>query len=289
MRKIVVNLFPPILLLLLKIIILWINFLKYKSILSRNTLIKDIHKGKRCFLLGSAPSIMKENLKPLKDEIVFALNNFFVHEDFLEIMDSEVSKYYITPPIHPPQTEDEWKQWFSQMQLKMPKNTTLLFGLNLNRVNIRYLFKKYRLFRYYDIFWLLGCITLDKDYSFNFNHLDIRKPIWSANTVSTYALIVAIYMGFEEIYLVGIDHNYILLDKDSNFRFYGEANHQKNEQLRMNVQKSDEFFSTAMVLKECEWINMNIKNTKIFNCSNESILNMFPRVSLKKILETDLN
>ena len=67
---------PPIIANKTKDLINYINFLKYKDIVKNNAELKDKHKGRRCFLLGSGPSIKDENLKPLKNEIVFALNNF---------------------------------------------------------------------------------------------------------------------------------------------------------------------------------------------------------------------
>ena len=50
-------------------------------LLKRNTKFKDIHKGQRCFILGSGPSIVKQDLKKLQGEIVITQNNFHVHED----------------------------------------------------------------------------------------------------------------------------------------------------------------------------------------------------------------
>ena len=109
MKKLIKSLIPPLLWDKLQYIRSYKHFLKYKNLVAKNIELKDIHKGKRCFILGSGPSIKKENLKPLKNEIVFALNNFYVHEDFAEMMSGNVPKYYMTAPVHPPQIEDEWK------------------------------------------------------------------------------------------------------------------------------------------------------------------------------------
>ena len=83
---------PPILANKTKDLINYINFLKYKEIVKNNVELKDKHKCRRCFLLGSGPSIKDENLKPLKNEIVFALNNFYVHDDLSEIMSGNIEK-----------------------------------------------------------------------------------------------------------------------------------------------------------------------------------------------------
>ena len=53
----------------------------------------------------------------------------------------------------------------------------------------------------------------------------------------------------------------------------------------MNYKKSDMFFGTANVFLENEIIAENLSQVKIFNCSTESILNMFNKVDLRDILK----
>ena len=38
---------------------------------------KDIHKGQRCFIIGTGPSLNKTNLSLLKDEICFGVNTLY--------------------------------------------------------------------------------------------------------------------------------------------------------------------------------------------------------------------
>ena len=285
MKKLIKSLTPPLLWDKIQYIRNYKHFVKYKKLVAKNIELKDIHKGKRCFILGSGPSIKKENLKPLKNEIVFALNNFYVHEDFAEIMSGDVPKYYMTAPIHPPQSEDEWKRWFEDMESHMPKDTNMLFGLNAYDGNIKYIFEKYGIFKEHKINWYFAGVDISKDYVFFTRDIDFVNPIWSASTVSTYSLLSAIYMGFDEIYLLGVDHNYICLKKEENFRFYKSAIHQQNEHERMKFKKSDEFFGTARVFIEKELIAENCQNSKIFNCSSESLLNMFEYKNLGEIIK----
>ena len=92
---------PPLFLNYVKDFRNYCDFLKHSSLIKTNIILKNKHKGERCFILGSSPSIKDEDLKPLKNEIVFALNNFYVHDDFYEIMSGEGEKYYMTAPFHP--------------------------------------------------------------------------------------------------------------------------------------------------------------------------------------------
>jgi len=285
MKKFIKNLTPPLLWYKMQRLRSYMHFLKYKDLVTKNSELKKIHQGKRCFILGSAPSIKKVDIKPLKNEIVFTLNNFYVHEDFNEIVDSDMEKYHIVAPIHPPQTEDEWRMWFENMERNVPKHVNMIFGLNAYEFNIKYILDKYGLFKNHKIYWYFAGVPVSKEYKFNKRDIDITNPIWSASTVSTYALLIAIYMGFDKIYLLGIDHNYICLQKEENFRFYKSSIHQRNEHKRVNFKKSDEFFATGRAFFEKELISENIKKTKIFNCSEESLLNMFEKVSLAEVLQ----
>jgi hypothetical protein len=236
-------------------------------------------------LLGSGPSIQNENLKPLKNEIVFALNNFYVHNDFGEIMSGDVPKYYMTAPVHPPQTNDEWCKWFIDMEKYIPITTTLLLGLDNYPFNIKYITDKHNIFQKHKIYWYFAGIIVSKDYIFSENDVQLQNIIWAASSVSTYAILTAIYMGFDEIYLLGVDHNYICISSEKQYRFYKNSIHQENENERMKLKKSDELLGTAKVFLENELISENM-NVKIFNCSAASLLNMFEKKSFSEVLKT---
>lgn len=285
MKKLIKSLTPPLLWDKIQYIRSYKHFLKYKNLVAKNIELKDIHKGKRCFILGSGPSIKKENLKPLKNEIVFALNNFYVHEDFAEIMSGDVPKYYMTAPTHPPQSEDEWKRWFEDMESHMPKSTNMLFGLNSYDGNIKYIFEKYGIFKEHNINWYFAGVDYKQE-TFNNNAMDITNPIYSGEAVSIYSLILAIYMGFDEIYLLGMDHDYFLYEDESQMRMYEKAVHQQNEFERT-------FGDTFYIKEFLRQYNIFLKykafadhsTSKIFNASNGGILKVFPKVKFESLFE----
>ena len=289
MKKLIKSLIPPILLNKLYYLRNYKHFLKYKDLVAKNIELKDKHKGKRCFFLGSGTSIKKENLKPLKDEIVFALNNFYVHDDFAYIMSGDVEKYYMTAPIHSPQTHEEWKAWFVSMESHMPKNTNMLFGLNMYDDNIKNIIDKYDIFKEHKINWYFAGMPTDEHYNFSQSDIDLTKMLWNANTVSIYALITAIYMGFDEIYLLGMDHNYVCKSK-GDFRFYKNSIHQKDEEKRFIDMTNYKSYNkillewTGHIFNHYQILNEN-SNCKIYNTSNESLLDVFDFRNFKKIVE----
>ena len=262
------------------------DFLKHSNLIKTNINLKNKHEGKRCFILGSGPSINDEDLKPLKNEIVFALNNFYVHEKFSEVMSGEVEKYYMTAPIHPPQTESEWKDWFFDMEQHMPKNSTLIFGISNQNNNIKNIIDHHNLFVNYKKYWYYAGININDYYNYKTADLDITRMTWIADTVSIYSLIVAIYMGFNEIYLMGMDHNYICNNK-SNYRFYKDGIHQNNEEKRIIKDTSltkHLSFGMYKIFNQYELLSNN-SYTKIYNTSRNSLLDIFEYVTFKDVIK----
>ncbi len=53
-----------------------------QEFIQENVKLKDSCQGKRCFILGNGPSIKKEDLNLLADEIVFTVNDMYLYEQF---------------------------------------------------------------------------------------------------------------------------------------------------------------------------------------------------------------
>lgn len=285
MKNFIKKIIPPLLWEFLVGLKTYVSIFKYKKLLSKNIALKDLHKGKRCFILGSGPSIKKQNLGHLKDEIVFALNNFYVHEEFSNIIsNTNVEKYYMTAPIHPPQTEEEWKDWFIDIEKNVPVNVKTLFGLNGNKINIKYILDKYGLFKQHIKFWYYEGKQFKNEKKLN--GMDITSAIYSGESVSVYTLILAIYMGFSEIYLLGMDHDYFLYDDESEMRMYKTSIHQNNEFERTfgDTFYIKEFLRQYNIFSKYHAFGVN-SSSKIYNASAGGILKVFPKVNFENLFK----
>ena len=261
------------------------NFKQYRHLVEKNKELKDIHRGKRCFIIGSGTSIQKNNLKLLKDEIVFAVNNLYVHEDYPVFMQEPFAKYHVIAPIHLPQTEGEWTAWFKDMEKRVPYNVKLLLGLDAFVKNIKYIFDKNNLFQKHIKYWYYTGIIRDYNfYTFRAAHIDLTKIVWSAYAVSVYALISAIFMGFKKIYLLGMDHDYFLYNDETQMRFYKTALHQKNEFARSfgDAFYVKEFLRQYYIFSDYSLLRDNV-DVEIYNASSGGILRIFPRVRYEEL------
>ena len=106
------------------------EYFRLKKLLRWNIELKGKYFGKRCFILGTGPSIKSQNMRLLRNEFIISLNNFFVHNDYKYIVGGDRLKYHMVAPIHLPLSEEEWTSWFTQMNHAIPSNVQLLIGLS---------------------------------------------------------------------------------------------------------------------------------------------------------------
>ena len=90
-------------------------------------------------------------------------------------------------------------------------------------------------------------------------------------------------MGFKEIYLLSMDHNYIC-NYESNYRFYQNGIHQNNEVERTIKGASRTkrlFFGEYKIFHQYELLSNN-SHTNIYNSSINSLLDVFKYVKFNE-------
>ncbi len=149
---------------------------------SRNELLKfhNIHQGKRCFIVGNGPSLKQTDLSKLKNEYTFGMNRIYLA--FPE-MGFATSYYVSVNDLVIEQCAEEI------MNLKIPRFVSWRAG------------KKW-LSPQENLFFLYTTYTEPKFAK------DIRNRLWESATVTYVALQIAYFMGFQEVILIGVDHNF---------------------------------------------------------------------------------
>ncbi len=258
----------------------------YKNRLSNNIDLLNIGSHKRCFILGSGPSIKEINIEKLRGEPIIALNSFFLHPDFDKIFEIDNNNlYYLIAPIHGPQKEEEWVKWLKKIDKKTPSNVTMIIGLNYFKGNAKVLIKKHDLFEDKQLYYYYA--LKNKTTSIKLKDLQITKPILNCETSSLYALIYACNMNFSDIYLVGMDHNYILYDNINDMRFFKNSELQKNEFQRIYGDKKlfyvYEYKRLHTTFLKYYQINKFFK-ANIFDTSSKGLLKVYRKVKLHEIV-----
>ena len=144
---------------------------------------QDRYSGKRCFVIGNGPSLNKMDLSFLKSEITFGMNRVYLAFDEWRFQTSflvSINDLVIE------QSREDFRN------LPIPKffswrSRKLLFPDDQPDENTHFLYTTYTGPRFS-------------------NHLQSR--FWEGATVTFVCLQLAYCMGFREVYLIGVDHNF---------------------------------------------------------------------------------
>lgn len=247
-----------------------------RLLLQQTQMLKDRHRGQRCFILGAGSSIKQQDLKLLQGEIVISVSNTFVHPDYLLFR----PRYHVLPHLlygHGVlSSQERFVGWLREMEVGTGESE-MFFHLG-----DKTLIDSNGLFTNRIIHWNEYCPW---DGSWNFP-LDLaRVPhIWS---VSELAITIALYLGFEKIYLLGIDHDWF---NGSLVYFY---DHTKQHVLKPNdaqlrergVDAEFQMRRHADIFRKYKYlysINQNIFNA---NADPGHYLDMFPKVDFSSLFE----
>lgn len=153
---------------------------------------KDKHKGERCVLIGNGPSLNKTDIGRLKGECTFGVNGIFymtdetgfaptylVVEDGFVVSDNidRINSYQVSHKFFPSVYRD-----------KIKKADNLSFFL-MNRGFYENRGPNFRVPRF---------------------SMDCADKIYCGQTVTYINLQLAFYMGFKEVYLIGMDFTYTI-------------------------------------------------------------------------------
>ena len=140
---------------------------------------KDMHCGKRCFILGNGPSLRNTDLRFIKNEVTFGLNRIYLH---YPEMGYETSYYVAINTLVLEQCHADIAA------LRMPRFIT---------------WRGRRWFDQHGIYFLDTDYTPPADFS-----TDVRGRVFEGSTVTYVALQLAYFMGFREVVLIGVDHSF---------------------------------------------------------------------------------
>lgn len=229
---------------------------------------KNIHEGKRCFILGSGPSIASQNLMPLKNEITLCSNWFINHNDY----NSLDIKYYCAydSAFVLPEINEQWRYAIKNMAAaKFFPSTWRGYDLGENVY-----------FLSYD-----GSIKVYDSKNFS---CDVERAVYDAGSVIiNFCLPLAIYMGCTEIILLGVETNYGISNTGNpNQGYFYEA----AKQLTPNIQtwESEQQWIHNMLVSY-QVVSKYAQSTKIriINCTPSGNLEVFERCSLESVLEKE--
>lgn len=273
----------------IKTIYSWIIFfVRYRRVVLSNSELRNTGTG-RIFCLGSGPSMKNVDLNILNDENCILLNSFIDHPDYdtvkISFYDEKISRYYLIAPIHPPQTEQVWTDWLLRIDQNVPDHFIMVLGINAKSMNLKNLVDKHGIFSRKKVYYFFA-----GNYVSNVtkSRINLLSNVIGSETVSLYSIYFALFMGYDEIGLLGMDHSYLMYTSTSEMRMFEAADHQKSEQSLSFAQENMylEYLRQYKIFKKYSQLQVLFPN-KIFNYTKGGLLNIFVRKNIDDLAMND--
>lgn len=231
--------------------------------------LKGRHSGNRAFIIGNGPSLKIKDLDQLKNEITFACNKIY-----LAFPATDWRPTYYTVEDHLVAQQNHAAIETLEETIKFFPHTLAMHGVTFSNSLEYFLIWK-------DVYPKLPGFSNDAGIGLH----------WGST--ATYTMMqMAVYMGINEIYLLGIDFNFVIPEKCDNptgkFKVYicqGERNHfhpdyrKPGERWHQpNLAYQENSFWAARDYAQHSGI-------KIINATRGGKLEIFPRMDLDLILK----
>jgi len=157
--------------------------------------LKDIHKGKRALIIGNGPSLRQTDLSKLRDEFTFGLNRIYLlfpelgfHTTYLVSINDLVIEQFKDEILAQPMPK--FLAWRSHRHLS-PQFSNSPIPIS----SLQSLSSSLPIFLY-------------TTYTGPRFSSDVRFRVWEGATVTNVALQLAFHVGFQQVILIGVDHNF---------------------------------------------------------------------------------
>lgn len=141
--------------------------------------LKDAHRGQRCFIIGNGPSLKKTDLSHLRNEYTFGMNRIYLM--FPELGFS-TSYFVCINSLVIEQCADDISKLAIPKFLSWRSRKWITPSENFMFLHTTYTGPKFA--------------------------KDCTGRLWEGATVTYVAMQLAFHMGFEQVILIGVDHNY---------------------------------------------------------------------------------
>lgn len=170
--------------------------------------LRGLHDGERCFLVGTGPSLSDMDLSPLRHEKVFSVNRGYDLSHF------GVPRLFSYVAADPAILDD----YGDEIDVSSAKHVFLCSSLPL-----------------WPIMGSENAIAYDnimypKMHDGYFQH-DLTRGVYDSHTVMLHAVQIAAWMGFTEIYVLGVDLSF----NEDKLHFYASSDREVTDGIRRSM------------------------------------------------------
>jgi hypothetical protein len=226
---------------------------------------KNRHLGERCFIIGNGPSLKSRDLDKLINEVTFATNKIYLSY-----------------------RETNWRTTYFVVEDPLVMEAHKEINLNVKGDKFYCLGSVLR----YDDFYAGNAYFFDHDYRVHYRPYPYEvefstKPDFLAwgHTVTYSCLQLAAYMGFKEIYLLGVDNNFAVQRRANGEITTNEINNHFSQEYDINAKR--QFIETDIDLTTTAYESARAysekNNIKIYNATRGGKLEVFERVDFDSL------
>lgn len=241
------------------------RYLLEKKFLTQNSDLKDLFKDQRLYIVCNGPSVKKQDLTLLAGQIVFTVSAGYLHTG----IDKIHPKFHLIPALTFTEkfTKDKAVHWLKEMHELLPKETQIVMSVNEQK-----LVQDHQLFSGRKIYYVSMVKSWEQELAFN-----LTGRISRVQSVPIMGLLIAIYMGFKEINLVGTEHD--SFQGEYKYAFNYEDHSTDVENGAVISPQSEAFQVNYLLFEQYERIASFAQkfNLKVYNLTDGGVLNVFPR------------
>jgi hypothetical protein len=227
-----------------------------------NAAFKDLHRGRRAFVIGNGPSLATQDLSGLRGELVFTMNEFDRHPLCRSLL-----------PVYHFLADPEYNDGTPRQEADIERISDKLGASHifvpewpsLQSARLRALLASGRLHP----IPLVGSLAAEP-----VTEVDMCTGLPNVQSVAQLALMVAVYMGCDPIYLTGVDSDWAA-DPDLDRHFYEERT--LDETWSWPYEEILEATLTMFRGYRHLWMYCRSRGVQVYNCTAGGLLDVFPR------------
>lgn len=238
------------------------------------SVFKNIHGGKRCFIIGNGPSLSISDLELLKNEYTFGCNLIFQCFDKTDWRPTYYSFIDVNGIRTTFDTKEKLLNVLAECGSAFVRGTSSLY--------------QYRDDEDIKNLYYMNMVYSPSEEQFDFSD-DCAKQVYMGYTVTYTMIQLAVYMGFKEIYLIGIDHNFSkIINSDGTVHdgTINKANEHSNILGNYNLPNGTEVYklenSYLSAKKYAEGLGV-----KIYNSTRGGKLEIFERKDFDEVIKNN--
>jgi len=256
----------------------FLNMGGYQADLSK---LRDIHKGKRVFIIANGPSLQDIDMSLLKDEITIGCNGIYKAFDDWGFH----TTYHMT--------EDQ-----EQTELRGKEISTLKGPMKFAALHNAHAFSLCNDITFFHVPLRMNSSYYTQEGLYPQFSRDFASIVHLGSTITYIMLQFAYHLGFKEVYIIGLDHNYGQLPElfppgkievtKENYHLVKQCHYDENyykigDVLGVpNVKLQESAYQAAKEYYEKD-------DRKIYNASTLSKLDIFEKVEFSSIFQKEKN